>query len=166
MEDRTETLPEKQIYQLFKISIILKGLISLAEVILGSLLLVIPRSIIISMAQMLAQYARYGGSYGSILNRVATELDAFTAATVVFLALYLLLRGAIKVVIITGLLKNQLWAYPASLIILGMFVLYQFYQIATQHSIFVILLTLFDLIVMYFIWREYQIVRLHRKARR
>lgn len=164
MKDIRDTSSEHQIYQLFKISIILKGLISLAEVILGTLLLIIPAQIIIELAQDFAVMAHNAGSYSSLLNRVATELDKFTGATVLFLAFYLLSRGLIKVGLVAALLKNKLWAYPASLGVLGLFVIYQTYKIIRAHSIFVVFLTLFDLVVMYFIWREFNVVRAKKNA--
>jgi uncharacterized membrane protein len=82
-----------------------------------------------------------------------------SAASVTFIAVYLLSRGLIKVALIAAMLKRMLWAYPAALVVIGLFVLYQLYQIAATHSWFIVLLTIFDLIVMYFIWREYEVLR-------
>jgi uncharacterized membrane protein len=86
------------------------------------------------------------------------EVATYTSGTVTFVAFYLLSRGFIKVFLIAGLLMNKLWAYPASLVVLALLVFYQCYQIVTTHSPIVILITLFDLFVMYFIWREWKIV--------
>ncbi len=87
---------------------------------------------------------------------------ALTGST--FIALYLLARGGIKLLLIIALLKNQLWAYPSSLVVLGLFVIYQLYQIFLTTSIFIIALTIFDLVVMWFIWREYKVLRLRAAA--
>jgi uncharacterized membrane protein len=51
-----------------------------------------------------------------------------------------------------------------ALLVLAAFLVYQAYQIATTHSLIVIGITLFDLIVMYFIWREWRIVVRHTKT--
>ena len=79
---------------------------------------------------------------------------------------YLLTRGLIKVGLIAALLKNQLWAYPASLVVLGLFILYQTYEILLHHSLIIVAITIFDLIVVYLIWREWGILRehMHRPA--
>jgi uncharacterized membrane protein len=151
---------EKTIYELFRISIVLKGLISIAEVIVGALILFTPSAWIVALAARLAAGAALQGG-GAILSRIALELSTFTAATATFLGLYLLSRGLIKTVLITGLFKNQLWAFPASIGVLGLFLIYQFYQIITVPSIFVVGLTIFDLVVLYLIWREYRILRTH-----
>jgi uncharacterized membrane protein len=60
---------------------------------------------------------------------------------------------------VIALLKNKLWAYPWSLVVLGSFILYQIYRFTFTHSLALIVLTVFDLAVIWLIWREYQIVR-------
>jgi uncharacterized membrane protein len=90
------------------------------------------------------------------LAHVAQQLS-FAGST--FIAFYLLSRGLIKLLLVVALLKNQLWAYPASLVVLGLFVAYQCYQLTAGFSALLLALTVFDLIVMWFIWREYQVLR-------
>jgi uncharacterized membrane protein len=100
----------------------------------------------------------------ALAQHVVNELTKFGSGTAVFVALYLLTRGLIKCFLVFALLKNVLWAYPASLVVLGLFVLYQLYEIFTAGSVFVIAITLFDLVVMYFIWREWTIVRARARS--
>ena len=45
-----------------------------------------------------------------------------------FIAFYLLSHGIIKILLITGLLRNKLWAYPASIIVFSLFIIYQIYK--------------------------------------
>ncbi len=152
---------EHHVYEFFRFGVVLKGLISIAEVVAGILILVIPHTYIVHFVQVVADITRSQERYGFLLSHITKELEAFTTGAVVFLALYLLSRGLIKAGIIWGLLANKLWAYPVSLIVLGLFLIYQLYQIATTHSILVVGITLFDIFVMYFIWREYKIVTSH-----
>jgi uncharacterized membrane protein len=67
--------------------------------------------------------------------------------------------------LVIGLLQNKLWAYPASLIALGLFVLYQLYRFSYRHGAGLIVLTVFDLLVMSLIWHEYRLARRHLSAR-
>jgi uncharacterized membrane protein len=91
---------------------------------------------------------------------LATHLQNFTSTispqTQTFAALYLLSHGVIKAVLVVGLLRNKLWAYPASLAVLALFVAYQVIKFLSSHSIALALLTLFDLVVMWLIWHEYR----------
>jgi uncharacterized membrane protein len=59
-----------------------------------------------------------------------------------------------------------MWAYPASLAALGLFIVYQLYRFTDTHGIGLIILTIFDLVVMVLIWQEYKVVRQHVAVRR
>ena len=80
-------------------------------------------------------------------------------ATVTFAVIYLLVHAAIKLIAVIGILRKQLWAYPFSLITLGALVLYQIYSIIDKTSIGMILLTIFDVYILWMIWREYGMVK-------
>ena len=43
------------------------------------------------------------------------------------------------------------------MITLGLFMIYQIYQVAHAHSVVIAVLTLFDVLLMWLIYREYQI---------
>lgn len=148
---------ERNIYELFRISVLLKGLISVVEVVAGALILFIPPAIFIALSTWFIGFI----PGGFLSEHIMAEVLKYTSGTAVFLSLYLLSRGLIKSFLIWALLKNKLWAYPASLVVLSLFLIYQVYQIATQHSVLVVGITLFDIVVMYFIWREYKIVQAH-----
>lgn len=160
MTEHVETpTEERSIYELFRWSVLLKGAISVIEVVSGIALTLIPVALII------AGFSFFTGFLpASALTRMlAKEVAAYTDNTQDFVALYLFSRGIIKVFLIWALLKGKLWAYPSSLIVLALFVLYQLYQILTTHSVLVVLITIFDLVVIYFIWREWRIVERHKK---
>ena len=157
----TSAQAERTVYELFKWSVLLKGAISVAEVIAGLVLLIIPAKYMIALVQSSGVWLA-GYADNSITMHITNELMRFESGTALFVAFYLLTRGLIKCFLIAGLLKNILWAYPASLVVLGLFVVYQAYEIATKGSVFVIAITAFDLVVMYLIWREWKIVKRHQ----
>lgn len=154
----TPTREEKETDLLFYTSVSLKGLISLAEVAAGLLFLLVPAEAIARGADRLSRMLP------SALQSVPTHLlhaaAEFSGAGALFLAFYLFSRGLIKALLIFALLRSKLWAYPLSLAVLGAFLAYQLYQIATTGSRVVIGVTLFDLVVMFSIWREYRLARM------
>jgi uncharacterized membrane protein len=158
------SIQEKHIRLYFRISIFFKGLISLAEVLAGGILLVLPASYITGWVIALAQdeLAEEPGDF--IATHSLALAQQFSVTSGVFIALYLLSRGLIKLLLIAALLNNKLWAYPLSLGVLGLFVAYQVYQVLVFSSALVLLLTIFDLIIMWFIWREYQVLMFERRA--
>jgi uncharacterized membrane protein len=75
-------------------------------------------------------------------------------------------HGLIKIFLVVGLLKEMLWSYPASLVVLAAFIVYQVYRYSYTGSVGLIVLTVFDLIVMILVWHEWRLLRSHvrRKA--
>jgi uncharacterized membrane protein len=69
---------------------------------------------------------------------------------------YLLVHGAVKVVLVIALLLNKLWAYPCLIIVLLIFIGYQLYRIALEPSVGLIALTTFDAVIVALTWREYR----------
>ena len=150
---------EKRVRLYFRISIFIKGAISLAEMLAGIALLFIPVSYFLNLLATYAESELREDSGGFIASHMLSLSHQAAAISGTFIALYLLSRGLIKVALIWAMLKNKLWAYPASLVVLGLFVLYQVYEIALHGSLAIVALTVFDLIVMYFMWREYQVLK-------
>ena len=83
-------------------------------------------------------------------------VQRFTADTALFAGAYLVIHGLIKIFLVAGLLRGKLWAYPMSLWFLAAFIVYQCYRYIYTHSIWLILLTVLDVIVAFLIWHEYQ----------
>lgn len=156
---------ETHIYQGFWISVILKGLISLLEMLAGFLVLAIPDTVVVGATQYIVTSGLLGSASGFLATLLIHAVQSLENAEL-FVAFYLFSRGLIKVLLVIALLRNKLWAYPASLVVLALFVVYQVYQIITIHSLIVSAITIFDLVVMYFIWREYQIVKKHHGIRK
>jgi uncharacterized membrane protein len=75
---------------------------------------------------------------------------------VIFGAVYLLLHGAVKVVLVIALLLNKLWAYPCMIIVLLIFIGYQLYRIAMQPRAGLVALTIFDAVIVTLTWREFR----------
>jgi uncharacterized membrane protein len=152
---------EKRITEYFRISVFLKGALSLIEVIGGILAIFVPVSSVTDLVVRLAQGELIEEPGDFVATHLLALAQQYAVASGTFIAIYLLSRGLIKLGLVVALLKNQLWAYPSSLAVLGLFVVYQLYQIAMTFSVLLVVLTVFDLIVMWFIWREYEVVRLH-----
>jgi uncharacterized membrane protein len=156
-----ETRTEKEIDWLFRIGVILKGAVSIVEVVGGVLVLTIPTllaGVVISLSQ--DELIEEPGDF--IATHSLQLAQQFSVSATAIIGMYLLTRGVIKLGLVAALLKNQLWAYPASLLVLGLFILYQIYEVIVGHSILIAVITAFDFIVVYLIWKEYAIVRKHR----
>lgn len=155
---------EHRIHRIFSISLFLKGAHALIECIGGLALAFSSKSTIAILVNTLTQEELVEDPKDFIAAHLLTFANHFSVSSQHFYALYLLSHGVVKVFLVIGLLKNKLWSYPASLAILGLFIIYQVYRFSYTHSFGLILLTALDLILMLLIWHEYRVVR-HSKIR-
>jgi uncharacterized membrane protein len=154
MEKHPIHIPEKEIRLVFVISLILKALNAIGQTLLGIVLLF--TSDITGTIYSLAQKELLedpGDFFATHVSRIASSLSAETQ---LFGALYLLSHGVIKLFLVWGMMKNKLWAYPASLAVFALFIVYQIIRFTSTHSIFLVLLTIFDIFVIWLIWHEYK----------
>jgi uncharacterized membrane protein len=157
METRQEQFTDRW----FVISVFLKGVISAFEMLVGILVLVIPPQAVIGFLIDMSEDALADNPDSFLAVHSLEALQHLPPLAQGFIAVYLFSRGFLKLLLVVALLRNQLWAYPAAIGVLGLFVCYQAYEVVKHHSPIVLLLSVFDLIVMWFIWREYRIVRAH-----
>ena len=63
--------------------------------------------------------------------------------------------------LVAGLLREKLWAYPASFAVFGAFIAYQLYRYSLTGDVGLILLSIFDAFVIYLAVHEYRLLRKH-----
>jgi uncharacterized membrane protein len=140
----------------FRISIGLKGLDGLLEVIGGLLLLVIKPETINRLARLLTQHELSEDRHDYIAHHVLHSAGHLTSGATLFAAFYLLSHGISKIVLVIAALKQKTWAYPAIIVLLGLFIFYQVYRLFIHLSVGLILLTTFDAFIVWLTWREWQ----------
>ena len=156
---------ERRIHQIFEISVLLKGAHALIECIGGLILAFVSTSAITSLVNALTQEELIEDPNDFIAAHLLSLAQNFTVSTQRFYAFYLLSHGVIKAFLVIGLLRNRLWAFPVSLVVLGLFIVYQLYRFSYTHGFGLIVLTVFDVFVVGLIWHEYRLVRRHLRSR-
>ena len=152
---------ENRIHQIFQVSVLLKGAHALIECLGGIALALVSTSSIANFVNAITQDELIKDPNDFVAIHLLTMAHNFSVQTQHFYAFYLLSHGLVKVALVIGLLREKLWAYPASLIVLALFVLYQLYRFSYTHGLGLIVLTLFDIVVMGLIWHEYGLMRRH-----
>ena len=154
-------MQERRIHEIFRASILLKGAFAAVECMSGLALVVASPAGIRSLVDRLARAELIEDRGEFIASHLLAWAQAFSVQSQHFYAFYLLGHGAVKLALVVGLLMGRLWAYPASLVVLTLFVLYQLYRYSYTHSVGLSVLTIFDLVVIALIWHEYQLIRRH-----
>ena len=152
---------ERRIHQIFRISILLKGAHALSECAGGIALALVSTRTIVDLVNWFTQDELVEDPKDFVATHLLSWAQGFSVQTEHFYAFYLLSHGVVKLLLIAGLLRERLWAYPASLVVMGLFIVYQLYRYEQMGGIGLIVLTLFDLFVIALIWHEYRLVRRH-----
>lgn len=148
-----EEKKERGLHELFEIGVLLKGINAVLELLFGSLLLFVDVQAIV---EALIQNEIIEDPNDFLATHLHSIAGHITPGAEVFSGLYLIAHGVIKIVLVYGLLKNKIWAYPASLTVLALFVAYQGITWVRTHSIALLLLTIFDLSLIALIYHEYR----------
>jgi uncharacterized membrane protein len=152
---------EHRIHQIFQLSVLLKGVHAAIECAGGIALALVSTSTVTDLVNALTQEELSEDPKDLVATYLRVMAGQFSISTKHFYAFYLLSHGIVNLLLVVGLLRNKLWSYPASLIVLGLFIVYQLYRFAYSHGIGLIALTVFDIFVMGLIWHEYGLVRRH-----
>ncbi|MFF2028747.1 DUF2127 domain-containing protein [Arthrobacter sp. NPDC058192] len=140
----------------FRVILILKGLDGILELVGGILLLVVSPQQIGAMARALTQHELSEDPHDLVANALVQATGHLSGSASLFGAVYLLLHGLVKVVLVWAVLQDKLWAYPWMIGFLLVFIVYQSYKILVSFSWGMVLLTAFDAFIVWLTWREYR----------
>lgn len=152
-------IPERDIHRLFEIGVFIKGMNAAIEMVAGVALYLVSADAVSSFMIWAAQSELLEDPHDIISNYLLHLSQSFSVGSKSFAAFYLFSHGIVKLFLVAGLLRNKYWAYPASLVIMGLFIVYQVYRYNITHSLWLVVLTVFDVLVMWLIWHEYSLVR-------
>ena len=147
---------ERGIHEAFLLTVVLKGLDGILEVVLGILLTFTTFTDTVSNTVF---FLTQNEIIEDPDDFFATHLRAFASQShEAFLlgGLYLVAHGLVKAFLSGALWRNYAWAYPAAMAFLGLFILFQLISISVTGSIPLILLTLFDIAMFWLVFHEYR----------
>lgn len=140
----------------FEIALILKALNSLCEIIGGILLAFLTPEAMNHVISILTQSELTEDPRDLIANSLLRMSGSFSISSQHFGMFYLLSHGISKMILVVLLWKGKLWAYPLSVVLLLIFILYQVYRYMVTPSVMMVLLTVLDLIVVLLTLKEYK----------
>ena len=154
-------MQEKRIHQIFVASVLFKGVHALIEIVGGVALYLISTEAIVHTINRFSRDQLIEDPDDWVATHLLEFARTFSVEAHNFYAFYLLSHGIVKAVLVVGLLREKLWAYPASFVVFGAFIAYQLYRYSFTHDFALILLSIFDLFVIYLAVHEYRLLRKH-----
>ncbi len=150
---------EKEIHGLFDVTLFLKGIHASIELIGGLLLYFISTESISSMVSFFFRGELIEDPHDIIANYLLNITQAFGGNSKAFVALYLASHGIVNGLVVLGLWREKIWAYPIALAVIGAFIVYQIYLLLFGYSLWVVFLTVLDIAVLLLAWHEYTILK-------
>lgn len=149
----------------FQIGLILKALDGLLETAGGIFLFFISPDQINHLADWLTHGELSEDPHDWVATHILKSAHHFAAGSLTFGAIYLLIHGVVKLVLVAEVWRDHLWAYVGLIVVTILFVIYQTYRMIDDFTLGMLALTIFDLIIIYLTQKEYrrQQHRLHLK---
>ena len=162
----TTNQTEAKIHKVFDVTLVLKGIHAVIETIGGILLYAISAGSILRVVTFLVHDEIQEDPHDVMANYFLHLAQTFGGSSQSFAALYLLIHGVINALIVIALWREKLWAYPVSFAALGAFIVYQLYLLTFGYSLWLVLFTILDIIIIFLIWHEYGVLKKRRAAAR
>ena len=149
--------PKSLLDKTYEIGIVIKGIDGLTEFAGGLLLWLVPGSTILHFVTWLTRSELREDPHDFLATHLLHYGQTLAGGHHLFAILFLLTHGLIKLVLVVALLRNLAWSYPFALATLGIFIVYQLYELAVKPTFGMAILTVFDVLIVWLVWREWQI---------
>ncbi len=146
-------LRERGIYDAFLVTVVIKGVDGLLEIVLGLFL------IFTDTFSDTVFFLTRDAVIDDPNNYFATHLRTFASQShhaFVIGGLSLIAHGLLKAFISGALWRNYAWAYPASMAVLGLFIFYEIIGVLAHGSIPLMGLAAFDILMLWLVGHEYK----------
>jgi uncharacterized membrane protein len=148
-------LSENVLHRLFEIGITIKAIDGVLECIGGLLFLFVSQNFLLAVVRELTEHELLQDPNDWFANGILNVVANLPEGAKIFGAVYLLVHGIVKIGMVVALWKDKIWAYPVSISILFLFVIYQLYRFAHTHSLLLATFTVLDIVIISLIWHEW-----------
>lgn len=149
-------LTQSRWHQLFEIGIVIKGVNGIWEMTVGTLFLFLSKTTMDSWLGHATRRELLEDPSDVLINFFVHAFQNVSLGAQHFVGTYLLLHGILNIFLVVQLHRGKHWAYIATIGIMTIFFVYQVYRINVHHSLFLTIITIFDVFFMYLIWHEYK----------
>ncbi|MCU1478594.1 MAG: hypothetical protein JWQ64_3287 [Subtercola sp.] len=139
------------------VAVIIKGIDGVGELVAGVLLWLAPQLVHFALAGVVNEAQEGHTAVRAFVADNVARLDAQLAqGGTVFLIVFLIVHGVVKIALVYCLIKRFHRAYPWALGVLIAFLGYQIYAFITTPTVSMALFTVLDAVIIYLVWREYR----------
>lgn len=152
-------IKEKQYLTLFNLSIIIKGINAIIDIIGGLIIWFTSKVILVNFILDLLQNELSDNPDDYIGNFIVNSAAELSVSSQYFVGGYLLAHGVVKIFLLICLFKKKLWAYPLSIIVFSLLVFYEMYVFYFNGSLWTLSVIFFDIILILLTGHEYGVLK-------
>lgn len=152
--------------RLFIFAVALKGLDGVLEIVGALLLLAVRPSMLNAIVVLMTEHELAGVRGDFLFHELRVWFEDLTPGSLRFAVAYLLIHGAIKLLLAVSLLGGRRWAYPVGSMFLAIFIAYTLYRMSLSWSWVLFAFAVFDAITLVLVLREWAIARRREAAGR
>lgn len=149
-------LSKTVLHWVFQIGIVFKGLDGLTELVGGFLFVFFSRDAISDFVARITNGVLQYDPDNWIASSLRHAFDHLSTGSKILVAIYLLGHGAIKLLIVVGLLREKRWVFPTAIVVLLGFIGFQIYRLCGHFSYGLMIFTVLDAIIVALVWNEYR----------
>jgi len=164
VSDLKKLLDHKNIHLVFEWSLWLKAIFALSEIAAGLATHFVPQQFFLTLVLWVTKKEFVEDPHDLVANFLLHTVQNISVGTQKFAAVYLLAHGVVKLWLIVGLLRERLWYFPVSIAVFGLFIVYQVYRYTFTHSVWLLLITVLDIVIIVITWHEYRYLRKRRQT--
>ena len=135
------------LHWLFRIGIVFKGLDGLAELASGFLFVFFSHDTMSDFVERNTRGVLQWDPDNLIAHSLRHAFDQMSTDGKIFVAIYLLGHGAIKLLMVVGLFYEKRWAFPVAILVLLGFIAFQIYRLCGDFSTGLFVFTVLDAVI-------------------
>jgi len=162
IKNSNQKTEEKIIEKSFDVVLLLKSIFAIVEIIGGIAMFFMTPERVNNVIHWFSKSELHEVPNDFFINLIVNFGHHFTTGTQYLAAIYLLSHGLIKIITLFLLWRKILWSYPLSVVVFLGFIIYQLNEFATRHSIFMIIVSIVDVIMIVLTILEYRNLK-HQK---
>lgn len=149
----------KALDRAFDTVIVAKGIFGAIELAAGIAMFFVAPDTVRSWLSWVSAHFHHSARPSHLWHFFEHLADRLDASATGFAAVYLAVHGVVKLIIVVGLLRGRGWAFPLMIWVTVAFILYQVWEMLHHFTWPMVLLTLFDLVVLWLTTSEWRVRR-------
>jgi uncharacterized membrane protein len=145
-----------RLHALFEATLLVKGVLASLELASGLGLWLIGNDKVARFVNWMTVHEVAEDPRDPLVRWSVNALQGFSVETQHFFAVYLCFHGLLKLTLVILLARRVRWAYPAGMVMLAGFIVWQMNQWLHHPDIFLVLISALDCLMIALIWREWR----------